>query len=412
MKKFFATISVFILCSFSIFSQDTLTVMTYNLLNYPDQSPTRYNDLKEIIAYTKPDIFICSEINDASAVSLLLNNAFNVSPVNYYAASAFMDGNDTDNLLFYNTNKVSLASQNQITTALRDISRYSLYTCESTDTIWYDVFSLHLKASSGITNANDRLAECVVLTNYIGTLPTNTNIIVGGDFNFYSNSAAVEPAWNQLTVNCPQPLKDPINMAGAWSANTFYKSIHTQSTRTTADPGCCGGSTGGLDDRFDFLLINQNLKDGVEGAQYIPSTYKAIGQDGNHFNKSLLDAPTNSSVPANVNTALFNMSDHLPVLMKIKTCDITIGIEDNTIANHLHFSFPQENQMLIDVNFLKEEKVLAEILTINGSVVTTANFISVSGNNQFLMSVPLLEKGMYILRLSSASGTLVKKFAK
>lgn len=411
MKHFLLLISFFIL-PLSIFSQDTLTVMTYNLLNYPSQSPTRYNDLEEIIGYAKPDIFICNEMDDISGVSLLLNNAFNVAPVTYYANAIYMDGTDTDNMLFYNTNKVTLASQNQITTALRDISHYHLYTCETTDTIWYDVFSIHLKASSGSANANDRLAECIVLTNYIGTLPTNTNIIVGGDFNFYGVTLAGEPGWNQLTVNCPQPLKDPINMPGEWQANVFYADFHTQSTRSSTNPGCCGGSTGGMDDRFDFLLINQNLRDGLEGAQYISGTYKAIGQDGNHYNKSIVESPSNGSVPTSVNTALFNMSDHLPVLMKVATCDATIGIENNIVVHGFSFSFQQEGQILIDVNYLKEEKVVAEILTMSGSVVTFSNFISVAGNNQFNMEVPTFKKGMYILRLTSESKTMAKKFVR
>src|SRR5688572_11554202 len=169
MRRFLLVLSFGICLSYS-YAQDTLTVMTYNLLNFPAQGSTRYNDLREIIEYTNPDIFICSEITDNSAINLLLNNVFNVPPVNYYAASAFVDGPDTDNLLFYNTNKLTLVSQNQVPTALRDITRYRLYSCESMDTVWYDVFSLHLKASSGWSNAQDRLAECQVLTNYINGL--------------------------------------------------------------------------------------------------------------------------------------------------------------------------------------------------------------------------------------------------
>jgi hypothetical protein len=409
MKRFFLVLAFFCVSAVG-FTQDTLTVMTYNLLNYPNTNATRYNDLKQIITYTKPDIFICSEITDVSAVNLLLNNSFNVSPVNYYDHCNFVDGYDTDNMLYYNTNKLTLAGQHQIVTALRDISHYRLYSCESTDTVWYDVFSLHLKASSGITNANDRLAESIVLTNYIGTLPTNTNIIVGGDFNFYSILPSEEPAWNQLTVTCSQPLKDPINMAGEWHANSFYKNIHTQSTRSSTNPGCCGGSTGGMDDRFDFLLINQNLRDGVAGAKYISGTYKTIGQDGNHYNKSIIESPTNSSVPSNVNTALFNMSDHLPVLMKLVTCDATIGIEENEAASPVGLSFPTQEQMLIQINYTHAEEVRAEVYTLAGSVVVTENFMSTPGTNQWMVELPSLVKGMYVLRLSSASGVLVKKF--
>src|SRR5687768_5268109 len=209
--------------------------MTYNLLNFPAQNPTRYNDLEEVVQYVKPDLFICNEVTDNSGVTSILDNALNVGSINYYANANWADGPDTDNMCFYNTNKLTLNSQNQITTALRDISHYQLYSCSATDTIWYDVFSVHLKASQGVTEANARLAECTQLTNYIATLPTNTNIIVGGDFNFYSIMASVEPAWNQLTVTCSQPLRDPINMAGEWHANVTYKNIHTQSTRSSTN---------------------------------------------------------------------------------------------------------------------------------------------------------------------------------
>ncbi len=411
MKKIIA-VCLFGIVGITAFAQDTITVMTYNLLNFPAQNPTRYNDLEEIIQYVKPDLFICSEITSSAGVTSLLNNSFNVGPINYYDHANWVDGPDTDNMCYFNTNKLTLHSQNQIPTALRDISHYKLYSCGLTDTIWYDVFSVHLKASQGITNANDRLAECVQLTNYIATLPTNTNIIVAGDFNFYGANPSVEPAWNQLTVASSQQLKDPINMVGEWHANVSYKNIHTQSTRSSTNSGCCGGSTGGLDDRFDFILINNNLKNGIEGAQYVTGSYKTIGNDGNHFNKSIIESPTNSSVPSAVNMALFNMSDHLPVMMKVYTCDITIGVEENVVVNNVSVSFPQSNQLLINANYLKEEKVLAEIFAMNGSVVYTENFNSIIGNNQFIMQIPLLQQGMYVLQLSSPGGIVNKKFVK
>ena len=40
MKSVFASISLFIIFSFSVSAQDTLTIMTYNLLNYPNPFTT------------------------------------------------------------------------------------------------------------------------------------------------------------------------------------------------------------------------------------------------------------------------------------------------------------------------------------------------------------------------------------
>lgn len=410
--KNWGLISILFLIAKLGIAQDTLNVMTYNLLNYPNQGATRYNDLRVIIQHTKPDIFLCSEITDNSAVATLLNNSFNVAPVNYYAASNFVDGPDTDNLLFYNTNKVTLVSQNQIPTALRDITHYRVYTCESMDTIWYDLFSLHLKASSGWSNAQDRLAECVVLTNYLATLPTNTNIIVGGDFNFYGVSPAVEPAWNQLTVTGNPRLYDPINTAAEWHANNLYKNIHTQSTRSAANPGCCGGSTGGMDDRFDFLFINQNLRDGLEGAQYISGTYKTIGQDGNHYNQSIIEGSANASVPAAVNTALFNMSDHLPVLMKVATCDITIGIEEDESSQAFEVFLSTNDQLFVTLNDADQDFISLELLNLSGSVLHSIHHNSSLQSSQIILDVSTLPHGLYLLRLSTVKGVYAGKFIR
>ena len=42
------------------------------------------------------------------------------------------------------------------------------------------------------------------------------------------------------------------------------------------------------------------------------------GNDGNHFNKSILQTPENTSAPQEILEALHAMSDHLPVVMEIE----------------------------------------------------------------------------------------------
>jgi len=392
---------------FTVRAQDTVTVMAYNLLFYPTQNPTRYNDLKEIVQYAKPDIFICSELYTEAGADLLLTNSFNASPVNYYARANFVNGPDSDNMLYYNKNKLTLASQHQISTDLRDISHYRLYSCASSDTVWYDVFSAHLKAGNSPSDADARNNEATDFCNYLATLPGNGNIIFGGDMNFYG--ASIEPAWAKLTTGCTHNLLDPINQVGEWHANLQYKNYHTQSTRNGANPGCCTGATGGMDDRFDFLLMNQNLRDGLRGTQYIPNSYKAVGNDGNHFNKSLLDAPANSSVPANVNTALFNMSDHLPVLMKLKTCNAPMGIAQAQNMSDARVVIDAQGQMFIQTEGTIPGKVTAEIIGINGAVVAIHNFNAQAGQNQFTLPLNVLGNGMYVLRLLTPDGIFVKK---
>ena len=60
----------------------------------------------------------------------------------------------------------------------------------------------------------------------------------------------------------------------------------------------------------------------------LPSTYKVIGNDGNHINLSIVSAPTNTSVPANINTALFNMADHLPVMVNVLVSPLLVSVKE------------------------------------------------------------------------------------
>ena len=49
------------------------------------------------------------------------------------------------------------------------------------------------------------------------------------------------------------------------------------------------------------------------GVKYLPGSYQTVGQDGQHYNSSLLDAPSNTAAPAQVVQSLYELSDHLPV---------------------------------------------------------------------------------------------------
>jgi hypothetical protein len=171
----------------------------------------------------------------------------------------------------------------------------------------------HLKASSGTTNANRRNAELTVLRNHVNSNSTIRNSIFGADLNIYSNS---EAGYQTITTTGTYPFSDPINRPGNWNNNGSFADIHTQSSRTIQLGG--DGAGGGLDDRFDQILSSSNVMSGADRIRYIPGTYHAVGQDGNHFNLSVNDPPANSSVPASIANALYYMSDHLPVVMDLE----------------------------------------------------------------------------------------------
>lgn len=299
-----------------LFAQDTLQVMYFNVLNYPGSTADRVEHFRTINQYIKPDILVITEILSESGSNMLLQDGLNVYGANNYLPANFINGYDTDNMLFYNGDKLVLHSQDTIETALRCINEYILYYktdsyTPTDDTVFMRFYVAHLKASSGSTNEQKRLQEVLRFKNHIDNIPNAKNIFFGGDFNTYSSS---DPAYQSLINDGLYPLNDPLP-AGNWHDNEDYAMVHTQSPRT-AQFG--GGATGGMDDRFDFILYSDDVIDGSNGITFIPNSCYAFGNDGNHFNVSLLDAPQNTSVPDSVIQAIYYMADHLPVLCKIE----------------------------------------------------------------------------------------------
>ena len=142
--------------SFSGIAQerDTLKVMSYNLLKFPGGSPERIDTLKDILAYVKPDIFMVCELTSGSGANSILFNALNEGGESAYDMADYIGGPDTENMLYFNTDKLGLIEQHVIPTDLRDINEYVLYyksddIASTTDTTFFYVYVCHLKASTG-----------------------------------------------------------------------------------------------------------------------------------------------------------------------------------------------------------------------------------------------------------------------
>jgi hypothetical protein len=291
---------------------DTATVMYYNILNFPGTTPERIVNFRTINQYVKPDILLVNELlSDVGAV-LLLEEGLNVFGESKYQKAVFIDGPDTDNMLFYNSEMFTLYSQDTIQTALRLIKEYVLYYNNSpgiTDTVFFYLYSAHLKAGNTSTDRNKRLAEVMRFKEHVNSMPNIENLIIGGDFNLYSST---ETAYSTLLNEGLYPLNDVLG-AGNWHDDPVFAPIHTQSTRT-AQFG--GGATGGLDDRFDFMLFTGDLLSGTDKITYVPGSYIPVGNDGLHLNLALISPPVNTTVPDSILQALYFMADHIPIISK------------------------------------------------------------------------------------------------
>jgi hypothetical protein len=151
-----------------------------------------------------------------------------------------------------------------------------------------------------------------VLIDHLSTLPPDRHVLVAGDMNLYSG---FEDAMQTLISTTSDIwLNDPLDEVGGWSGSSFYAPLHTQSTRINQLYG--DGSGGGLDDRFDLVLLSEGLMDPGSPLHYQAGSYHALGNSGDCFNQNVTDCDS-TLTPFAVLRSLFYMSDHLPVTLTL-----------------------------------------------------------------------------------------------
>lgn len=406
MKVVKQLILVLSLWSARAVSQDTLCMMHYNILEYDAGNSTHVSNMRNILQYVKPDIFVVNEINSYESGESILHDALNYGGINYYAKATYVDGPDTDNDLFYNSQKLSLKKQDVIPTALRNINEYILYYNNPSylaqhDTVFLYVYAAHLKASTGYEQ--QRLQEVQCFKQHLAQHTDLQNIFFAGDMNFYNS---YEPGLAALISPGPYQLMDPIDSIGDWHDNASYSYIHTQSTRTEA---VGGGSTGGMDDRFDFIFINNDVFYGYHQLTYIWHTYKSLGNDGQHLNEALTALPLNPGIPESITNSLYAQSDHLPVVMKLYL-NYDASTNEYMQENNEPEIFPNPSEGSLNIAFRNtlQDAPTAEIFSMNGQLIQT---LQLNQENPNLFSANLCDEssGAFLLKISTQKEVIYKQ---
>lgn len=421
MKKILLGIFI-ILGTLSLRAQDTLTFLQYNLLNFGNFTsycPSSVNNVARktgyvgvIVHYVKPDIFTVNEMTGTRSYhDYLLNNGLNSDGVEEYAkASDNLAPNDAYlvNVLYYNKNKLGEAGHVVAQTYIRDVDIFKLYyksaNLNEGDTTFIYCVVAHLKAgrdyNGSTANQGKRKIMAKNTMDYIAAHHPDENYLLMGDFNLYTDQ---EPAFQEFInyKNAAIRFNDPVNQIGDWHNNEKYALYQSQSTHT-ADNGCA--STGGLDDRFDFILLSNNVKYGDKKVKYIPGTFHVVGQDGKHFNQAVNSSPTNTSVPSNVLNALYQNSDHLPVTLKVAVSQPTGIPQIHSDIEQLGFTNPVSNVVNFNVKAERAVTMQVEVFSLVGKRVMTHTFSIERGSSKQAMNVSGLPKGLYILRFTESNG--------
>jgi endonuclease/exonuclease/phosphatase family metal-dependent hydrolase len=405
-----------LLGSMYLLGSDTLKVMNYNLLNYRNstaQCDGSNNDanlkdgyLRSILQFTKPDIFTCNEIgSNLVNASRILDNALNTNGTDYYEQAQFSNNGFSaiTNMLFYDKRKLTLSGQVAVKKDLQNVDLvrvidiYTLYFNTSAkpggDTIFLKVIVAHLKAGNTNDDKTERAKMTEALMEYLGKQTKRYNYLIAGDFNVQTQT---EVSFQNLVNYKTEAIRfyDPVDALGSWNDNSNYSNLHTQSTHGSGGNACF--SAGGMDDRFDFILMSKEIKDRQKKISYLENTYKALGNDGGRFNSDI-NGTTNKSVPKTILDALYGMSDHVPVLANFL-------VETNPLKT----TFPAKTDFKVSSNFntsieiknteLANQQVKAHLYNLTGKSILNENMIF-DNEGRIILNTEFLNPGIYILNL-------------
>lgn len=391
-------------------AQGIIKTMFYNLLEFPSAFPSnRAEILRDILQEYKPDIFMVCELETEAGAAIILNTSLN-NGGNHYAMAPFMPTQSGDpehlQLIFYRKNMFSLEAMEVLPTAIRDINYYTLKlntADQQTDPVFIEVFVTHLKSSQGTANKQLRLEMVQQFTNRLAIMDPNAFVIFSGDFNLYTHT---EPAYQEL-LNPTNAIVmvDPINRPGSWHNNINFQDIHSQSTRIYSGPFGAGAG-GGLDDRFDFIVMSSNMQTDPK-LKYIPDTYKSFGNNGNCYDNNINSPDCFGDFSQELRDNLYNMSDHLPIVMDLETNkDIILKTEDFR-SQHvitLESTLVQE-KLNIRMNSNISRKINFEIYNILGQKLLEY----ASEDSEYIsIDVSKLSNGIYYLRTNLPSSQTFK----
>jgi endonuclease/exonuclease/phosphatase family metal-dependent hydrolase len=399
-------------------STDTITVMVYNLLYYGINTSfcTSANNnvdqkdinLRTIISHTKPDIFAVNELgrgehNADRILNEVLNYNSDMSNVNTpeYRKATYTNTRNSSivNMLYYRDDLFGVHYETVISSEVRDINMYTLYYKDERmiqgDTTFLTCIVAHLKAGSSNTDQQTRLTEIQGAMAYISQNGLRGNLLFMGDFNMKSS---YEQAYGLLTYHPNEEIRfyDPIDKPGVWTDNPDMSPYHTQSTRKH-NVGCF--VSGGMDDRFDHVLVSGAVLEGTLGVQYVSDSYRTLGQDGKRLNESLID-PSNYSEPEGIIQALYNTSDHLPVLLDLSMGDKATYASEPLISPVLKLVNPVSNDLVFSL-LAGEGDYTIRVLSVYGTTVFTGQSLVHTSNQTFTYDVSFMPSGLYILQIIS-----------
>jgi endonuclease/exonuclease/phosphatase family metal-dependent hydrolase len=291
-----------------------LRIATWNLHEYPQTNGSaRHPYMRQVMAGLQADALVVQELYSQDGADSFLFNVLRVAePARNWKSGGFLPASQS--AVYYDSLKVTVTNVASIgTPGPRDVLLCVVkplgYTATTAST---RVYSIHFNAGTADTAL--RRAECASLRTTLNLAPAGTNLLMGGDTNFYGDWEGGYARLTESQADNDGRLKDPFSMPGTWN-QPAYAPYHTQSPCLS---GCSFRfATSGLDDRFDLWLSSYPLQDG-EGLDLLPGGYIAYGNDGQHYSDDINGGGFNNAVGTTIANALREASDHIPVVLVLQ----------------------------------------------------------------------------------------------
>lgn len=377
--------------------------MSYNLLNYEgiaSDTAVRNPYFRTIMNTAQPDLLVCTEIVTYAGIQGFVSNVMN-DDNNNYSLGTFITGFDTNCGLVYRNDEFTFISNHPIHTDLRDINEFTIIHIASGDTL--RIYAVHLKASSSASDEAQRALEVDSLRKHTNALPFNSNFIVCGDFNIYNSN---ESAYKKLlldNITDDGHVNDPITLTGSFN-NSSYAIYHTQSPRTRSFGG---GVTGGLDDRFDMILMsNAVMQPG--GITFVAGSTVAYGNDGNHYNDSINHQP-NTAVSPEIADALHYASDHLPVMVTLQIENTGTGAAMENTSRVSIYPNPFNREIHFSISPAPSAEIHIQLMDVLGRIIDEQHY---SAAPDITYITPALNSGIYFYRLQTQGKSMEGKLIR
>ncbi len=393
--------------------------MSYNLLNFPTGNlDGRVDTLYNILDYHRPHLLMIQELKTSQGLSDVTDR-MNDLGYGTFEHGTFVPqvssggGGDfplQQNIVF-DTEIFQLKSESYILTDVRDINEFVLYINDpllesGADTTFIYVYVAHLKSSTGADNQALRLAMVEDWVDHVsGAVPTGSFTIFAGDFNIYTNT---EAAYGVLTdEDNVIAMTDVFASYGNWSGTNFsHKEILTQSTRENQIYN--DGAGGGVDDRFDFILLSENMTNSESILQFEEGSFISLGNTGDCYNQSITDCDFSNPVPFDILRSMYYLSDHLP-----QVCNLifvgNVAVDDLAIEPSYSSYIDTEGRIHFNIEAPTSAKVKLHVSDPTGRLLHTEEFNVSPSNSHFITTESFSGKGVIIAHIFDGERNLVSR---